>query len=52
MFALIGRNGQGIGTSVYSEWVKKVEKLDLNEEEKSKMDIFINKVYDAMNERK
>ncbi|XP_073997905.1 SET and MYND domain containing, class 5 [Rhodnius prolixus] len=50
LFALIGRNGQGIGTSVYSEWVKKVEKLDLNEEEKSKMDIFINKVYDAMNE--
>lgn len=50
LFALIGRNGQGIGTSVYSEWVKKVEKLDLDKEERNKVDLFINTTYDAMNE--
>ncbi|XP_014241295.1 SET and MYND domain-containing protein 5 [Cimex lectularius] len=50
LFALIGRNGQGIGTSVFSEWVKVVEKHEMSNEDKERTDNFIDAVYQAMDE--
>jgi len=38
LLALVGRNGQGVGTSPLSQWVKKVEKLSLKNEEKEYLD--------------
>uniref|UniRef100_A0A0A9WCY4 SET and MYND domain-containing protein 5 n=2 Tax=Lygus hesperus TaxID=30085 RepID=A0A0A9WCY4_LYGHE len=50
LFALIGRNGQGIGTSVFSEWVKFVEKKEMSTEERDSVDSFIDTAYANMNE--
>ncbi|KAL8621023.1 hypothetical protein ACOMHN_043514 [Nucella lapillus] len=45
-FALIGTNGQGIGSSSLSVWVKNCEKLNLKEEEeKEQLDSFIDQLY-------
>lgn len=38
LLALVGRNGQGVGTSPLSQWVKTVEKLKLKKEEKDELD--------------
>lgn len=46
LIALIGMNGQGIGTSSISEWVNNVSKLNLPEEEKNSIDNFITKLYE------
>lgn len=47
---LVGRNGQGVGTSPFSEWVKKVSELHLPVEEKQQLDSFIDQVYEELNE--
>lgn len=44
--ALVGMNGQGIGTSAVSDWVKNTEKLPLEDEEKEAVDKFITKLYE------
>ena len=49
LLALVGRNSQGIGTSPFSVWVKKAEKLAKTEEERSKLDSLIDAVYEAFN---
>jgi hypothetical protein len=48
--ALVGTNGQGVGTSPFSEWVKKVSELELAADEKQQLDSFIDKLYEDLNE--
>ncbi|XP_064631113.1 histone-lysine N-trimethyltransferase SMYD5-like [Lineus longissimus] len=48
LFALLGTNGQGIGTSALSVWVKNCDQLNLPESERAELDKFIDKVYEDM----
>nr|CAD7401676.1 unnamed protein product [Timema poppensis] len=48
LVALVGTNGQGVGTSPISEWVKNASALELPEEEKKKLDKFIENLYDEL----
>ena len=48
LFALIGRNGQGIGSSSFSQWVRRVEKLHLRPNDKKELDELIDKIYEAI----
>jgi hypothetical protein len=48
--ALVGTNGQGVGTSPFSEWVKKVSELELAADEKQQLELFIDKLYEDLNE--
>ncbi|XP_034948079.1 SET and MYND domain-containing protein 5 [Chelonus insularis] len=50
LLALVGTNGQGIGTSAFSRWVKNVSALDLPEDRRIQIDKFIDKLYDDMEE--
>lgn len=46
LLALIGTNGQGVGTSPISQWVAKCSDLDLPEDQRNELDTFIDKLYD------
>ncbi|KAL4232080.1 SET and MYND domain-containing protein 5 [Mactra antiquata] len=48
MFALMGTNQQGIGSSSISVWVKNCEKLPLPGEEKQQLDQFIDQLYEDL----
>ncbi|CAH1398454.1 unnamed protein product [Nezara viridula] len=48
LFAIAGRNSQGIGSSVFSIWVKNVEKFELSEESRKEINEFIDNVYLSM----
>lgn len=48
LIALVGLNGQGVGTSVFSEWVKKITELNLPESEKQNLDLLVEQIYDDM----
>lgn len=48
LLALLGRNGQGIGTSAISQWVKNTSLLQLNQDDKEELDRFIDKLYEDM----
>ena len=48
LLALVGRNGQGIGTSPLSQWVKRVENLRVSPEEKKQLDLLIDKIYEEI----
>ncbi|XP_072178029.1 protein-lysine N-trimethyltransferase SMYD5-like [Diadema setosum] len=48
LFALIGMNGQGVGSSSLSVYVHNCDALDLPEEERGKLDQFIDQLYVAM----
>ncbi|KAK0161251.1 hypothetical protein PV327_009741 [Microctonus hyperodae] len=50
LLALVGTNGQGIGTSAFSRWVKNVSALELPEEQRIQIDKFIDRIYDDMEE--
>uniref|UniRef100_A0A1B6F9J3 Protein-lysine N-trimethyltransferase SMYD5 n=1 Tax=Cuerna arida TaxID=1464854 RepID=A0A1B6F9J3_9HEMI len=50
LFALIGTNGQGVGTSVFSAWQKSVLQLTLSPEETATFNTLIDKIYDEMDE--
>lgn len=52
LLALVGTNGQGIGTSAFSRWVKNVSALDLPEDQRIHVDKLIDKIYDDMDEGK
>ncbi|XP_071948509.1 protein-lysine N-trimethyltransferase SMYD5-like isoform X2 [Antedon mediterranea] len=45
LFALIGTNGQGVGTSSLSVYVSNCDDLHLEEEERQKLDSFIDQIY-------
>lgn len=46
LLALIGTNGQGVGTSPISQWVAKCSELQLPENEKNELDAFIDRLYE------
>lgn len=48
LIALIGTNGQGVGTSPFSAWRQNVEKLNLSEPDQEKIDSLIDQIYDNM----
>ncbi|CAK9794697.1 Histone-lysine N-trimethyltransferase SMYD5 [Anthophora plagiata] len=50
LLALVGTNGQGIGTSAFSRWVKNVSALELQREERIQVDKLIDRIYHDMNE--
>ncbi|CAL1526150.1 unnamed protein product [Lymnaea stagnalis] len=50
LFALIGTNGQGIGSSSFSRWVKNTEKLPLGDSERKQLDDLIEKCYEQLEE--
>ncbi|XP_050678963.1 histone-lysine N-trimethyltransferase SMYD5 isoform X1 [Leptidea sinapis] len=51
MMALIGTNGQGIGTSPLAQWVSYVTELPMSDVEQQQMDLLIDKIYkDVENE--
>lgn len=52
LLALVGTNGQGIGTSAFSRWVKNVSALELPRDERIQVDKLIERIYDDMEEGK
>ena len=50
LLALIGTNGQGIGTSSFSRWVREVSGLELPRNERIQVDKLIDRIYDEMEE--
>lgn len=48
LLALVGTNGQGIGTSAFSRWVKNVSALDLPKDQRIHIDKLIDRIYDEM----
>jgi SET and MYND domain-containing protein 5 len=47
LIAMIGTNGQGIGTSPLSCWVHNCDKLEIDGPQKSKLDQFIEQLYES-----
>uniref|UniRef100_A0A8C5N9P7 Protein-lysine N-trimethyltransferase SMYD5 n=1 Tax=Gouania willdenowi TaxID=441366 RepID=A0A8C5N9P7_GOUWI len=45
LFALVGTNGQGIGTSSLSQWVHACDALDLSAQQRAHLDSFIDQLY-------
>ncbi|XP_033488322.1 protein-lysine N-trimethyltransferase SMYD5 [Epinephelus lanceolatus] len=45
LFALVGTNGQGIGTSSLSQWVHACDALELPAQQKEQLDSFIDQLY-------
>ncbi|KAJ6635211.1 Histone-lysine N-trimethyltransferase SMYD5 [Pseudolycoriella hygida] len=50
-FAIIGTNGQGIGTSPFAEWVKNVSELKLSNDERVAVESLIDDLYQKMDEK-
>lgn len=48
LVALVGTNGQGIGTSPLSRWVRNCDNLEVPKEEKVKVDKFIDDLYEQL----
>lgn len=46
--ALVGTNGQGIGTSPLSRWVRNCDALEISAEEREKLDQLIDNIYDQL----
>nr|XP_054595222.1 histone-lysine N-trimethyltransferase SMYD5 [Nothobranchius furzeri] len=45
LFALVGTNGQGIGTSSLSQWVHGCDALELPAQQRAQLDSFIDQLY-------
>lgn len=50
LFAMIGMNSQGIGTSSFAAWIKNVEKLQLEDDKKEKFDELVEDLYTNLEE--
>jgi len=50
LIALIGMNGQGIGTSSFADYCKRLEELPLTKDDKDNLDRRIEVLYDKMDE--
>lgn len=48
LLALLGTNGQGVGSSAISQWVSKTSELDLNDSERNVLDKFIDQLYEEL----
>lgn len=51
LLAMIGTNGQGVGTSAVSQWVTRSSELPLSENDKKQLDEFIDKLYEDMDKQ-
>lgn len=51
-FAIIGTNGQGLGTSPFADWVKNVSELKLSEDERVSVDSLIDDLYEKLDNGK
>lgn len=51
LLALVGTNGQGVGTSAISQWVSRTTELGLPDAEQEVLDKFIDKLYDDMDKQ-
>ncbi|KAG4077334.1 hypothetical protein HA402_009735 [Bradysia odoriphaga] len=49
-FAIIGTNGQGIGTSPFANWVKNVSDLKLSDDERIAVESLIDDLYQKLDE--
>ncbi|CAG9562613.1 unnamed protein product [Danaus chrysippus] len=50
LMALVGTNGQGIGTSPLALWVNSVSQLTMSDDERQQLDVFIDKIYQYVEE--
>ncbi|XP_061714524.1 histone-lysine N-trimethyltransferase SMYD5 isoform X2 [Cydia pomonella] len=50
LMALVGTNGQGIGTSPLAMWVNSVVGLTLSDDERRQLDLFLTRMYDKVQE--
>uniref|UniRef100_A0A1E1WRE0 Protein-lysine N-trimethyltransferase SMYD5 n=1 Tax=Pectinophora gossypiella TaxID=13191 RepID=A0A1E1WRE0_PECGO len=50
LMALVGTNGQGIGTSPLAMWVNAVTDLTMSDDERQQLDLFIDKLYQYVEE--
>ncbi|XP_039257819.2 protein-lysine N-trimethyltransferase SMYD5-like [Styela clava] len=50
LLALLGTNQQGVGSSSLSTWVKNCDELSLDEKERTKLDNFIDELYEKLEE--
>lgn len=50
LMGLIGTNSQGVATSPFAEWVRKVSDVDLPPQEKLQLDNYIDELYHKLNE--
>ncbi|CAB3226642.1 unnamed protein product [Arctia plantaginis] len=50
LMALVGTNGQGIGTSPLAMWVNAVLELTMSDDERQQLDLFIDKLYQYVEE--
>uniref|UniRef100_A0A182PH47 SET domain-containing protein n=1 Tax=Anopheles epiroticus TaxID=199890 RepID=A0A182PH47_9DIPT len=50
LFALVGTNGQGIGTSSFGDWVKNVTDCEINKQERQSVDELIDELYSKMDD--
>ncbi|XP_011304682.1 SET and MYND domain-containing protein 5 [Fopius arisanus] len=48
LLALVGTNGQGIGTSAFSRWAKNVSALELPQDSRMQVNMLIGRIYDDM----
>jgi len=48
LIALVGTNGQGVGTSAISVWVRNCSNLDLPDCEQEKLDAVVNQLYEDL----
>ena len=48
LLAMLGTNAQGIGTSAISQWTFKCSELSLSEDDRKKLDEFIDKLYEDL----
>lgn len=48
LVALVGTNGQGIGTSPLSRWVRNCDAVEISTEEREKLDQLIDNIYDQL----
>lgn len=48
LLALLGTNGQGVGTSAISQWVLKTSQLTLPQQDREQLDRFIDQLYEDM----
>lgn len=52
LVALVGTNGQGIGTSPLSRWVRNCDNLEIPDEERKKLNDLIDDVYEQLEKGK
>lgn len=50
LLALIGTNGQGIGTSSFADWVRNVSDLELPDNRRESLDVLIDNLYNKLDE--